>query len=80
MVYPEGFWVIQCFDHEGYHHCILAHSQSEAQEKATKFKGVACSLPYIGMWDHKHGCFLPDVSLPFCWKADLACLEKGNRE
>jgi hypothetical protein len=73
----DAFFVIQCFDEQGYHSSALAPTLAECRELASKKRHktfVAMSAPFGGRWSPSG---IPDVSLPDDFKSVLAAVDKN---
>ena len=80
MIRGDLFFVIQCFDREGYYSSCYAHSLREVLRLAsarTNKAFVAMSLPFEGRWSPQG---VPDVSLPPDFKEALATVDRGATE
>jgi hypothetical protein len=73
---PDAFFVIQCFDEQGYHSSVLAPTLAECTELASKKHKmfVAMSAPFEGRWSPSG---IPDISLPDDFKGALAAVDKN---
>lgn len=72
------FFVIQCFDEQGYHSCAFAETLAECEAMAAMKKNkalVAMSVPFVGKWSPLG---IPDVTLPGDFKTTLAAIDKGE--
>lgn len=77
MKLQEVFFVIQCFDEQGYHSSALAPTLAECKELASKKKHktfVAMSVPFEGRWSPSG---VPDVTLPADFKRALVTVDKN---
>lgn len=76
------FFVIQCFDRDGYFTSVRGDSLDTVRQEAKKRMNknfIAMSLPFEGKWSEAH---LPDVSLPPDFKEALLSVDKsvGDRD
>lgn len=80
LVVGEPFFVIQCFDREGYYTSLLAASEAGAREKvakiSTKTTFVATSLPFPGTWSSD----APDITMPADFKAALSSVDRPSQD
>ena len=80
---PHGapYFVIQCFDREGYHSSCLARTESEARDMArskdAKFY-IAFSTPFAGAWAADGRT--PDITMPPEFKEALASINRSAGE
>ena len=77
MKIPDAFFVIQCFDEQGYHSSAYAPTLAECKELASKKKHktfVAMSVPFEGRWSPSG---IPDVTLPEDFKHVLVAVDKN---
>lgn len=74
------FFVIQCFDEQGYHSSVRALTTEACKELASKRMHktfVAMSAPFEGRWSADG---IPNITLPSDFKNALAAVDKdGDR-
>ena len=75
-----AFFVIQCFDRDGYFTSVRADSLDAVREEASKRMNrnfIAMSLPFEGAWSKGE---LPDLTLPPDFKEGLSSINKTARD
>ena len=76
----KPFFVIQCFDYDGYFTSVRGDTPDAVRQEAKKRMNksfIAMSLPFEGKWSAHH---LPDVSLPPDFKEALVSVDKPRGE
>jgi hypothetical protein len=80
LVVGEPFFVIQCFDREGYYTSQLATSEDDARKKISKMSPktvlVATSLPFPGTWSG----VTPDITMPADFKEALSSVDRPSQD
>ena len=79
----EPFFVVQCFDREGYYTSRLAETENDVREKVSKITSsttktvfVATSLPFLGTWSGN----TPDITMPADFKEALSSVDRPSQD